>query len=114
MAATDVHDHGYDLKLSFNYILGNGRMKHEIYVESRALFDTVSTLHEPREFRLRNTVARMCDSFEFGELDALKWIVWLNKLADALKKVIPAMSASLSTMLAVGVWDEGLLKEWRI
>lgn len=46
-------------------------MKHEFYVDSSTLFDTVTMFHEPREFWLRTTVGRMRDSFESGKLNAM-------------------------------------------
>lgn len=72
LTAADADDRGYDLKLSFNSILGYGRIKQEIYADSRPIFDMVTTLHEPREFRHRKTVARMRETFGFGELEAMK------------------------------------------
>lgn len=57
LAAADADDRGYDLNLSLQAILRDREVKHKLYVDARALFYTITTLHEPREYRLRKTVA---------------------------------------------------------
>lgn len=39
-------------------------MDHVIIVDSKSLYDTITTLHENRDYRLRQTVQRKRDSFE--------------------------------------------------
>lgn len=112
LAAADADDRGYDLKLSLISFLRNPRLKHEIFVDERALFDTITTLHDPREFRLRKTVARMRDSFQCGELDCATWIDGKSNLADALIKDNPTLSPKLNSMLACGLWDVKLDDRW--
>lgn len=68
----------------------------------------MTTLHEPREYRLRKTVARMRDSFESGELDEVKWIDGKSNLADALTKNNTELSEKLNLMMARGIWDNDL------
>lgn len=114
LAAADADDRGYDLKLSLGSILPKANLKHELFVDARALFDTITTLHEPREYRLRKTVARMRDAFESGELDGVTWIDGKSNMADALTKKNEALSGKLNRMLASGVWDIVLDHKWRI
>lgn len=114
LAAADADDRGYDLKLSIQAILRDRNVTHELYVDARALFDTITTLHEPREYRLRKTVARMRDSFENGELDSVKWIDGKTNMADALTKSNAELSLRLNRMMARGTWDESMQEGWRI
>lgn len=114
LAAADADDRGYDLKLSLASILPDRKITHELFVDARALFDTITTLHEPREYRLRKTVARMRDSFENGELDSVKWIDGKVNLADALTKHNIELSKRLNEMMAQGTWDDSLNDDWRI
>lgn len=53
LAAADADDRGYDLKLSYDAIFTRNKMRHEIFVDSRGLLDTITTVHEPREYRLK-------------------------------------------------------------
>lgn len=47
LAAADVDDHGFDLKLSYRSIFTQRKMRHDIYIDSRGLFETIITIHEP-------------------------------------------------------------------
>lgn len=114
LAAADADDRGFDLKLSLRSILSGNEIRHELFVDARALFDTITTLHEPREYRLRKTVARMRDAFESGELDCVTWIDGKSNLSDALTKNNAELSIRLNTMLSSGIWDVNLNDEWRI
>lgn len=60
-------------------------------MDSRGLFDTITTLHEGRDYRLRQTVQRIRDSFESRELDTLRWIKGSANIADALTKRNPVL-----------------------
>lgn len=84
---------------------------YEILVDSFALYDTITTLLEPREYRLRKVVARMRDAFESGDLNGVKWIQRLHGLADALTKPSTVLACRLNKMLAGGVWDEMIENE---
>lgn len=108
IAAADADDHGYDLKLSYDSIFSRSKMRHEILVDSRGLFDTITTVHEPREYRLKKTVAKMRDAFEAGELDGVSWIDGKNNLADCLTKWNIELSRRMNKMLTSGIWDSGI------
>lgn len=47
VAATNADFHVHDLKFSFIAIFKDLETAHEIYVDSRELFDTITTLHVP-------------------------------------------------------------------
>jgi hypothetical protein len=58
----------------------------ELNVDAKGLYDTLFTLHESRDYRLRPTVSRIRDSFDSHELQVLRWIPGATNLADALKR----------------------------
>lgn len=47
---------------------------------------TITTLHERREYRLREKVQRIRGSVEYEELYDLQWIQGIAKTTDALTK----------------------------
>lgn len=57
-----------------------------LYVDGRAQFNKITSLHDLREYRLRKTVARMQGALESADLDGVEWIGGKPKLADAFKK----------------------------
>lgn len=63
------------------------KFQREVIVDSRALFDTTTTLHDNRQYRLRKTVARIRNVFETGELDVLRWVRGTHNYANALTKL---------------------------
>lgn len=86
LACAEADDRGYYLKAGMQSLFPNTAMRNEIAVDSMGLFDTISTLHEDRKYRLRQTVRRIRDSFESCELDILRWVPGSNNIADALTK----------------------------
>jgi hypothetical protein len=46
----------------------------ELRVDAKGLYDTITTLHESKDYRLRPTVARLRDSFGAEEIRVLRWI----------------------------------------
>lgn len=100
--------------MSIKSILQKTDIQHELFVDARALFDTITTLHEPREYRLRKTVSRMRDAFEGGELDCVTWIDGKWNLSDSLTKDNAELSGRLNVMFAKGIWDSRLDEKWSI
>lgn len=74
-------------------------MKHEIFVDARSLFDTITTLHEPRKCLLLKTAERMRDLVENGELDCVKWIDGRRNMTDDLTKGNEELLAKLNEMM---------------
>jgi len=80
------------------------KYKHHLHVDSKALFDTVTTLHEGTDYRLRQTVQRIRDSFECGDLDVLCWIPGNANIADALTKRNTVLYRLLNKIAITGVY----------
>lgn len=74
LAASQADDSGYYFKVGMRSLLPNSNMQHDVPVDSRGIFDTITALHDGREYRLRHTIQRLGDRFESGELDRLRWI----------------------------------------
>lgn len=53
MACADGDDRGYNMKTIFYSLGTEWSMDHELAVESKALYDTNTTLHENIEYRLQ-------------------------------------------------------------
>lgn len=43
--------------------------RNKLLVNSRCLYDTIPTLHEGNDYRIRQTVQRIRNSFEAGEIN---------------------------------------------
>lgn len=69
IAAADADDHGYDLNLPYDSIFTNNKMRHKLFIDSGGFFDTITTVHESREYRLKKTIAKICNAFEACELN---------------------------------------------
>lgn len=102
LACASADDRGYYLKEALNSLFPRHRTRHELSVDSHALKDTITTLHEGSEYRLRHTVQRIRNSFESGELDVLRWIPGTENVADALTKRNIKLYRKLNDMCAGG------------
>lgn len=69
LAYWHADDRGYRLKEAHKSISPTEEKKHIPHVDSSKLFDTITTLHDGKEYRLRKTVQRIRDSFEGGDID---------------------------------------------
>lgn len=86
LACTEADDRGYNLKMGMMSLFPGQVFTHELNVDSKGLYDTVTTLHEGRDYRLRQTVQRIRDSFEAKELNLMRWVQGPVNIADALTK----------------------------
>ena len=86
LACADADDRTYPLRQGLRILLNKSNLQSHLNVDSRGLFDTLSTLHEGRDYRLRETVQRIRDSFESKEIDVLRWIKGTSNISDALTK----------------------------
>lgn len=102
LAAANADDRGYDLKLSFRSLFPDRPLRHKLIVDSKALFETLTTLHQSDDYRLRKTVARIRASFESKELNIVRWIPGIVNVADALTKRNQPLSLKLNAMLCSG------------
>lgn len=105
IAAADVDERGFDMRETIREIFPHCEVKHEMIVDSKALFDTITTLHECREYRLRRTVSRIRHSFESHELDVVRWLPGKLNMADALTKRNMVQWVNLNGLLSTGNWE---------
>lgn len=106
LAVVDADDRGYDLKRSCDSIFTKNRMRHKIFVDSRGVFDTITTFHEPRKNRLKRTMENIRDAFEAGYLTGVNWIDGKNNLVDCMAKWNVYVSRRINLMLTSGIWNE--------
>lgn len=58
--------------MAISSVLKNHVGRHYLTVDSKGLFDTIKTLHQCRDYNLKQTVQRIRDSFDSEELDVLR------------------------------------------
>lgn len=106
IAAADATDRaGYMHELYATLLGPDVDLQLSLLVDSRGLHDTITTLHEPSDYRLRPTVARIRDSFESkekGELTGLGLIPGPLNVSDCLTKCNRTMWAQLQKMFSSG------------
>lgn len=100
ITCADADNRGYYIKKEVQTILPEVRIRHELNVDSRGLYDTITKLHEGKEYRMRQTVLRIRESFESEELDILQLIQGFFNLTDALTKQNSASFKMLTKELA--------------
>lgn len=103
IAAADVDERGFDLRETIRDIFTHCHIRHEMILNSNALFDTITTLHESREYRLRRTVSRIRHSFESRELDVVRWFPGRENVAGALTKMNRVLWLKLNGLLSSGM-----------
>jgi hypothetical protein len=88
LAAALAADRGFALTASIRALFPHAPtpIYFELRVDAKGLYDTITTLHESKDYRLRPTVARLRDSFGAEEIRVLRWIPGLQNLADCLTK----------------------------
>ena len=105
LAAATADDRGFYFKDSINRLFPHVLTKHELFLDSKCLFDTITTLHESHEYRLRPTVQRIRNSFESNELERMRWIPGRINVADALTKRSTALIMILNDICSSGYVD---------
>jgi hypothetical protein len=88
LAAASAADRGFALTASIRALFPHAPtpIYFELRVDAKGLYDTITTLHESKDYRLRPTVARLRDSFGAEEIRVLRWIPGPENLADCLTK----------------------------
>jgi len=86
LACSSGDDRSLYLTGSYGILFPTSDIRNELNVDSRGLYDTITTLHEGNEYRLKQTVQRIRNSFESEELNVLRWIPGVENVADALTK----------------------------
>lgn len=81
LACGEAEGRGFYIKHAVRRITKMDGIKHIIHVDPRERFDTISTLHDGKEYRFRQKVQRICDRFESGDIDVLRWLPTGEKFA---------------------------------
>lgn len=90
------------MKQALSSLFPKHRTLHELSVDFNALKDTITTLDEGTEYRLRQTVQRIRNRFASGKLDVSRWIPGTEDIADALTKRNVILYRTLNEMCASG------------
>lgn len=99
LAAEDEDDAEFFLKGVLMELFAQTALKHEFMVDSKSLFEAITILKNPENYRLRKVVARMRDSFETAELESIDWIFEPFNYADVLMKRNFAPTYKLNNVL---------------
>lgn len=78
---------------------------HDLIDDPKELFETLTTLLQSKEYRLRNIFSRIRTLFESQELIAVRWIPGTANYAEALTKRNASLSKQLNRMLREGIWQ---------
>ena len=105
LACAAADDRGFFIKECLRSFAPATVCRHLLNTDSRSLYDTITTLHDGKEYRLRQTVERLRNSFESGELDMIRWIPGTTNVADALTKRCISMYRKLNRMCVHGRMD---------
>lgn len=105
IACAEADDRGFHIKEAMQTMFQGRKITYQLNVDSKGLYDTITTLHEGKEYRLRQTVQRLRDSFESEELNVLQWIQGFANIADALTKHNPNSFRLISRVFSSGKLD---------
>lgn len=105
LAAVNVDVRSYAAKMSLLSLFPHKPLRTELLVDSKARFETLTTLHSSEDYRLRAIIARMRASFESMGLNAVRWIPGVKNVADALTKRNVKRSQHLIDMVVAGLWN---------
>ena len=101
LAIVEAEEFGGAIRVALEMICGR-KVPHELNVDSRSLFDTITTQHETKDFRLRQAVRSLRERYEAGDISTLRWIAGKANPADALTKRGASTNTLLSTMRTTG------------
>lgn len=102
IAAADGDDRTNHMKESLRSLGTHWSIPSLFIVDSKALYDTITTLHENRDYRLRKTVQRLRDSFESKQIESIRWVQTHANLADSLTKRNRWMHRLLNRIFTTG------------
>lgn len=89
LVCTDANDRYFYLKDAMFSLDANRTIPRILHVYPKGLYDTATTFHEGRDYRLRQKAQLIRGSFESGEFDSFRWIQGMANIADALTKCNP-------------------------
>lgn len=105
LACRNADDHGLNLKMAFRSVFENHDFPHTLVVDSKGLFNTITTLHDGREYRLGQTVLRIRDSFDSPDIDVLRWVQGPANIADAMNKRSTHSHRLLNRVMSTGIFS---------
>lgn len=114
LAGADADDRGHHLRTSLRALAPDENIKYTMNVDSRGLYDASTTIHNGKEYRLRQTVVRLLNRFLSKELDVLRWIPGQINIADALTKRNPATQKLLNKVPSDAILDIPLDKSFEL
>ena len=103
LACADADDRGYYLKSGLLSLFSSLKTRSELCTDSRCLYDTITTLHEAKYYRLRPTVERIRNCFDSQELDFMRWIPGDANPADELTKRNRITFKLLNRLISSGI-----------
>lgn len=98
----DADDLEYYLETNISATMQRQDILHPLLVDSKGLYDTIKTLYERHDFRLRQTVQCTGDSFKTHDIEKFRWIGGKHDREDALAKRNRASLRFLNSVLFVG------------
>ena len=101
MALAEAVNYGSGLAQALKLVC-NRDIPHELNIDSKALFDSLTSQHEQKDFRLRQVIQEVRASYETGEVSTLRWIAGKINPADALTKRNATTGSLLNRMCTTG------------
>ena len=101
MAIAEAEEVGSALRIAIERVCDR-EVPFELNVDSRSLFDTITTQHESKDFRLRQAVRSLRESYEKGNVTTLRWIAGKANPADALTKRNATTASLLNEICCTG------------
>lgn len=114
LAAADADDKEFHLGETNGKLFLLSSLKHQLLLDSKSLFETISTLHHSDDYRLRRIVARMQNNFESNELNSSSWILGSENYADGFTKRKISLSGRLNAMLRTKTWTGNLPQSYSL
>lgn len=84
LACATTKDRDFSLIQGISTIILEKSCKHNLRVDFKALYNTITTSHEGREYWLKQTVQQLKNVFESGELERIGWVHIRAKISYAL------------------------------
>lgn len=104
ITADDNDDMEFHVKETMMDICPYQIIHHEFIVESKELFDTITSNNSNRAFRLRKCVVRLRASIESGKTNAIRWVSSKENFSDAPTRNNIPMWVQLNARMKESLW----------
>ena len=101
LAIAEADDFGAAIKQAVHRIMDYA-MPLQLNINSRSLWDHMTTQHDTHDFRLRQAVRVLRESFERNDINLMRWVSGKSNPADALTKRNPSTAPLLDEMTSTG------------